>query len=190
MEKKLPPCRQPEYLKAYRKKRYAQKCDEINAYMREWHKRNPGKRASYTAKWSAANPERSHECNIKKGRKYYAGNYHSRPELRAAAAARAVNWQRANPERTKELRAETCHRRRARKYATQVGPIDYKKLYTDSNGLCGICREPLNDSKIEYDHIIPLARGGSHTQDNLQVSHPRCNRVKNARLPEELELLA
>lgn len=28
------------------------------------------------------------------------------------------------------------------------------------------------------DHIIPLARGGLHTEDNLQLAHYLCNVLK------------
>ena len=178
----------PGYNKEYRA-RNLEKIREYNKlYLREWRKKNREKMRAYDAKWRAANPEAAKECDLKKGRKYYKNNYHSRPEIRRAAVARAKRWMLANPERNKELRSDVKHRRRALEFATSIGPINYKQLRTDSNGLCGICRNPLGDSKTEYDHIIPLARGGGHTQDNLQLSHPQCNRIKNARLPEELEL--
>jgi 5-methylcytosine-specific restriction endonuclease McrA len=31
------------------------------------------------------------------------------------------------------------------------------------------------------DHIIPLARGGSHTWDNVQLAHHLCNSLKGDR---------
>ena len=153
----------------------------MRAYLRKWRSKNPGKMRAYDAKWREANPTIARESDKKKQKKHYA----SHPEYRAKAVARAKRWMAQNPERAKELRSDVCHRRRARKYATMVGPIDYKQLFIQANGLCGICLKPLEDSKTEFDHIIPLARGGSHTQNNLQITHPRCNRVKNSRLPEE-----
>jgi hypothetical protein len=35
---------------------------------------------------------------------------------------------------------------------------------------------------LEYDHIVPLSRGGSNTQRNLQLLCQRCNRTKGARI--------
>jgi 5-methylcytosine-specific restriction endonuclease McrA len=64
---------------------------------------------------------------------------------------------------------------------SQTGPIDYDQLMLDSNGLCGICGEMLVEP-LELDHIIPIAKGGPHTQDNLQFTHALCNRRKNSRL--------
>jgi 5-methylcytosine-specific restriction endonuclease McrA len=47
-------------------------------------------------------------------------------------------------------------------------------------GLCQCgCGEPLGTA-FHLDHIHPLARGGSHTMDNLQITHPICNIRKGA----------
>ena len=149
--------------------------------MKAWHEAHPGKRKEYNSKWAKSNPENTRKVNRRKQSKYY----NSHPEFRAKAVARAAKWQKENPERSRELRIGVGHRRRARKYATQIGPINYKEVVAVSNGLCGICNGPVTD-KFEYDHIIPLARDGAHTQDNLQVAHPDCNHRKNSRLQEEL----
>lgn len=182
--KHLPPCRQPEYVREYRRKRYQAKREQLLTYQRNWQRNNRSKMKSYDDKWREANPEAAKESDRKKKHKHY----HSHPEYRVKTVDRMRIWVENNRDQHRANVREASHRRCARKYATSIGPINYKQLRADSNGLCGICKEPLNDSKIEYDHIIPLARGGTHTQDNLQLSHPRCNRVKNARLPEELEM--
>jgi 5-methylcytosine-specific restriction endonuclease McrA len=51
---------------------------------------------------------------------------------------------------------------------------------------CGICTEPINydthhlDPKsFTIDHIVPLAKGGSDTLDNLQPCCRACNRAKS-----------
>jgi 5-methylcytosine-specific restriction endonuclease McrA len=50
---------------------------------------------------------------------------------------------------------------------------------------CGICRKPIRAKKgpmrPSIDHIIPLARGGTHELANLQAAHYRCNLSKNDR---------
>ena len=38
------------------------------------------------------------------------------------------------------------------------------------------------DLAPEIDHVVPLAAGGTHTWDNVQLLHGRCNRAKGARL--------
>lgn len=48
-------------------------------------------------------------------------------------------------------------------------PIDYTLPHTDPRSL------------VE-DHIIPIARGGPDTLDNLAAAHRDCNSLKRARL--------
>lgn len=78
--------------------------------------------------------------------------------------------------------------KRARRAQVLVGEIDVAALWT---GLCGICDGAL-DLQLGFpdrlskslDHIVPLARGGTHTQDNVQWTHLGCNAAKGARLPD------
>lgn len=54
---------------------------------------------------------------------------------------------------------------------------------------CGICRTPVDmaarwpDPKsASVDHIIPVSRGGTHDESNLQLSHWACNHAKRDRV--------
>lgn len=49
---------------------------------------------------------------------------------------------------------------------------------------CYLCGEPLADP-VEFDHVIPLARGGHHVLANIKPTHKRCNRRKHTSLPDE-----
>jgi len=42
----------------------------------------------------------------------------------------------------------------------------------------GRCTECSGDKLLEFDHVIPLARGGSNTERNLQLLCADCNRRK------------
>lgn len=44
-------------------------------------------------------------------------------------------------------------------------------------GKCVKCGSP---EKLEFDHIIPVVRGGSNTERNIQLLCERCNRSKGA----------
>ncbi len=64
----------------------------------------------------------------------------------------------------------------------QVGrkPIpDKVKMYVWQRDQ-GRCVECGSKERLEYDHIIPLSRGGSNTDRNLQLLCERCNRRKGA----------
>lgn len=51
-----------------------------------------------------------------------------------------------------------------------------------SVGECAACGSP---DELVIDHIIPVARGGSCEQSNLQALCAPCNRQKGKKLPEE-----
>ena len=46
---------------------------------------------------------------------------------------------------------------------------------------CGICGKRIT-GRFHLDHILPIAKGGSSTTDNMQITHPRCNLRKNAKM--------
>ena len=49
------------------------------------------------------------------------------------------------------------------------------------NNQCQACGKILRDDEIEFDHIIPVARGGSSEEWNLRVTCFDCNRTKSAK---------
>jgi 5-methylcytosine-specific restriction endonuclease McrA len=107
----------------------------------------------------------------------YRREWRQRPHVRAKENGDQANWRREHP----GYQAATSARWRARAKATTIEPVDYAVVRGRANGICGICLEVLA-APIEIDHIIPLARGGTHTYDNLQAAHATCNRRKSARL--------
>lgn len=153
--------------------RMAPKCRSCES---EWHRahyeRTKDKRLEQTARWYEANRERKNATSRA---------YHRNNAERLAEAAKA--WLAANP----GYMAEYNRRRRAIRRNATIGPVDLEALWT---GRCGICDEPM-DRDLRHpdpmsksvDHIMPLARGGSHSQDNLQWAHLICNIRKGARLP-------
>lgn len=80
--------------------------------------------------------------------------------------------------------------------------ISLKTLYKRDKGICYICggkcdfKDHTRDGSNfisgptypSVDHIVPLARGGKHSWDNIKLAHHLCNAKKSDILPSELEL--
>lgn len=89
---------------------------------------------------------------------------------------RSREWSRAN--RAKKVAAS--QRWRARLIAATVEPVDYEQIWRRDRGRCHICKEPVRRSLAHFDHVIPLSKGGEHSETNIAVAHGRCNVRKNA----------
>jgi 5-methylcytosine-specific restriction endonuclease McrA len=149
--------------------------------------------------WRRANRDRANEIarngyerNRVKVREAARKQYHQDPEK---YLARSRKWAAANPDYFKTWRADNAEymaahyrAKRARRASAPIGEIDLAALW---DGVCGICGSEL-DIDLRFpdpmskslDHKIPLARGGSHEQDNLQWAHLICNTRKGARIPD------
>jgi hypothetical protein len=52
--------------------------------------------------------------------------------------------------------------------------------------VCQKCRVNVPDNEIEFDHIIPVSKGGPSSVENLRVLCRTCNRKKSDSLKEHL----
>lgn len=99
--------------------------------------------------------------------------------------ARVRKWRKDNRTQARAQRAA----RRARKAGNGVVEIvQYPEVYSRSNGICGLCQEPVSEWLFypdqmagTIDHIKPLSRGGQHVYTNVQLAHSLCNSKKGNR---------
>jgi 5-methylcytosine-specific restriction enzyme A len=56
-----------------------------------------------------------------------------------------------------------------------------------ASGVCHYCSRKYPHKKLTMDHLVPLARGGRSTKDNLVPSCKACNNKKQSMLPLEWE---
>ena len=73
-----------------------------------------------------------------------------------------------------------------RRGATVIEYVMRHKIYQRDEGVCGICNLPVELEDLTIDHVVPINRGGQHTNDNAQVAHRLCNALKRNRLQEEI----
>lgn len=116
-----------------------------------------------------------------------------RADKRDEEARRARAWYVANHERAliyrrrysllnPEKRAEAHARRRAAKRNAPINDftaIQWRGVLEYFDYRCAYCGQP--SDTLTQEHMQPLSRGGSHTQDNIVPACGPCNRSKSAR---------
>lgn len=88
----------------------------------------------------------------------------------------------------KQSYREKKNRRRVLKYGGEYIYINIYNIYKRDKWKCGICGGKVN-KHLKYphplspslDHIIPLSKGGTHTRENVQLAHLRCNLSKGSK---------
>jgi len=78
--------------------------------------------------------------------------------------------------------SEQKRRARARMAGGILSRDILTRLYRLQRGKCACCGLPLG-SRYELDHISPLAKGGQHSDNNMQLLRKRCNQEKSAKHP-------
>jgi len=174
------PCKEANaiYMKAYR----AKQGEELKAKKRVYQQANKEKENARSKAWREANLERSRE-NF---RRWVLEN----PEAKKQSDR---NYKKRNLEKLRAYGIRKYHRRRASKLSNGF------EFYTESEVLdlygtcCHICSLPIDlsaprsckkegwETGLHIDHVIPIARGGSDTLDNVRPSHGLCNIKKGAK---------
>lgn len=178
----------PEKGRAATKRWQQRNLDKVRASNVAWYQANKQANLERVREWKQRNPERWRELQAR---------WRDVEQRRVEARERTSEWRTENPDRVAAWIAANPHkvtansqRRRARKAATAVGPVDLKALWASQNGLCAMCLEPIDPDlpnpdplSKSVDHIIPLSKGGPHVQDNLQYVHLIENLRKGAKPP-------
>ena len=155
-----------------------------NAHRAEWNKANPEKAKECTSAWVAKNYERKNASRkawnnanperIKAKRAIYRKEHSSKIKETKDA------WHAANPGAAKIHNQN--RRARQRNSGGQLSSGLSKRLFKLQKGKCACCGLPLGE-KYHMDHIMPLALGGTNTDDNIQLLRSICNSEKHAKHP-------
>lgn len=121
----------------------------------KWKSANKAHVMAYSVEWRAANPEKS--------------------------KASVYKWRADNPEAMRIIN----HNYRASKRNTggKLSAGLAERLFKLQRGKCACgCKQPLGDD-YHSDHIMPLALGGTNTDDNMQLLRATCNQQKYSKHP-------
>ena len=149
------------------------------------------------------------EANKDKAKEFFKARYKANADALKQAAKERYQ---ANPQRARELKAQQraanpgvqaaadaryrlkhadalrvrYHAKRARRRGApgSISKDLAKRLFTLQKGKCPCCKQPLGE-RYHMDHIIPLAAGGTNTDENIQLMRSRCNQQKSAKHPIE-----
>lgn len=94
-----------------------------------------------------------------------------------------VSLNQSGPGRPKRY-CSHAHRTRHHEWRRLCGiPVSLPGLAIRDGYRCGICSGPVDLAAVgrlapTVDHIVPVARGGTHAVDNLQIAHSACNNRK------------
>lgn len=129
-------------------------------------------------------PNRCPECNrdwqkTEKGKARKIRFYSKHPNYSGLhSKTKGFSYQKIWKSKNKNKINSYTRLRQARIKSTTTEFVDYDLVIAKANGVCQICYEPFDHGKIEIDHIVPLAKNGSHTYNNVQAAHASCNRRK------------
>lgn len=100
-----------------------------------------------------------------------------------------LNWKSENVERVRVLGREHARRRRAVTRGLNAEKFTDKQVRDRSGDKCYLCGKNIDftlshphDKSPSVDHITPISKGGTHTLDNVAMTHLDCNKRKSARL--------
>jgi 5-methylcytosine-specific restriction endonuclease McrA len=148
---------------------YCKQCTLIRSA--NWRKNNVERHYQQSINWRAAHPEQK-KISDANWRKLNKDKIH----------ISGSKYIKKNPEKS----ANTYHKRRAKKLLNGdflVRDKFLKRLYSSECVYCGYI------GKIHQDHIIPISRGGRHSEGNLQPLCVSCNSSKGNKLMMEWRIV-
>lgn len=180
------PLHQKEYQKEYRQShrieiakqrhdRYWSEPELARTKKRESTERHKPETMARAAKYSKEHPEKRRAYrNIPANRARYQENWRK--------------YWRNNPEKARLRGQRSKARRRAAEAGVACESFTRQSIFKRDGGFCRYCAVILDPKNWHLDHVIPLAKGGPHTPENVVASCVGCNLSKATKIVRPLEV--
>lgn len=182
------------YMRKYLKEYYQRNREKLIASVSAFYQSNKPAKRKYGQVYREKNAEK---IRSRRQREYYsdlnATHLRSRAYSRARykekkdhIKAKQKAWRDKNRVRVRAQTNARWHKRRALEKLAAKN-LEQLKSYVQetrlkSNFTCYYCEGKFPISKLHFDHIVPLSKGGSHSVDNLCTSCESCNCSKGPKL--------
>jgi 5-methylcytosine-specific restriction endonuclease McrA len=139
---------------------------------RAYYLRNKERIKARSREWAKENSEQ-HNANGRRWRENNLAKYRAQQRKYAAREDPLVKRERTN----------RCH---ASKLGVPVSKVDYNAIVERDGLWCYLCESEIDERQdLSFDHVIPHARGGAHSESNIKLAHLSCNKSKGNLLPGE-----
>jgi hypothetical protein len=139
-----------------------QRSEEKDTYNQQWREKHPNYDRQY---------RQEHRIEIAIGQQLHYQKHRTKK----------LAYQRQYDREHLNKKKERKRRRHAIKKRVSVSEVNTQKIYDTYNNTCIYCGAVEN---LTIDHVVPLAGGGAHCEDNLVVACLHCNCSKRDQLLE------
>jgi hypothetical protein len=150
------PCSQA-YDRSYRE----ENTEKVKEATKRWGKANPDRVIEKTRRWREANPDKVREGNRKRSARWFANN----PEK---ANEKNRQWKKENADKVRSM--SNARRARVANANGNFTAYEWRELCKQYNNRC--CFPGCENTDLQPDHVIPLAKGGDNSISNIQ---PLCS---------------
>jgi len=177
-------CDEPHYGRGfceshYRRDYYARTRETQLASNKAWREKNHESNLEYQRDWYNSHKEYFAEKYLKNREALSERSRRLNAENPGRGTEYSRAWRKANPEKAALKSRAAANRRRAK----DGERVNFKDILERDGMVCHICGDEIPTMKdLHFDHVIPLAKGGPHSADNIRPAHALCNMRKGARI--------
>ncbi len=157
-------------------------------YRRERAKNDPEftkNRNSTARKWYALNPDKIKQSYLRNRERILRNRIEYQQKNKEKIRERTKRYRKNNPGKINALVAKRNSKMKVPIKQIELIRSIYMLASSNEKKTCYYCQKDFT-IPVHVDHVIPLAKGGPHSIENLCLACPKCNITKNAKLPDQI----